>query len=1304
MAEVKVTLLRALWFSLCLSVCLCHQDCTGVECPLLDNCIETVLDSGACCASCLQKGCTCEGYQYYDCVSAGFENGSVPEGDSYFVDYGSTECSCPLGGGRIICHFMSCPEVPPNCIEVSEPVDGCRQCQQLGCVHEGYKYEADHSFQVGPCWICHCPIEGGELMCYRKQCDTQNATDGNSSRHDAVPDRFDRHGQMHSFTRLDHLPFPGKLPPFKVPLLDKEDSDDYDYSPTDFSEEYPSLPVPPIQSSVSPTKISSLSHDFVKSDRSSVHPSFPMQGRMELRERHGAHEHPKELTENPSSDEQEISDSHTDSTAAWELLAGAQSVSLGDLEPDTEAESALNKHLGRFIFPLHQGTGSEHHPEFLDVNSESDFQPQGTYINVADSSTPEGSSTETNMDILTRSTETPDSLEKGHMNIVPTIMQKIPDRMIFVQSTTEGPNKSVGLDDKKKVNEDEEEKLEESQSVSEFDGQDVNETVKPFQDKSNEHSGSSGYTRTNGNQPEPSNSSPTSLMHQQTPLPSFVTTPTQAPPGNVEERLPVERWHDAAVTAELEPDAGPGVSAKDLLQRCCDAGHRWASEQFHCKAMPMLTDDEHSICSLAQKQCCISSLNSIWCDSGVTSAKAGGSCERDDEDSCTDDSYQVCCSCCALGLWMRRQGQGCGGYLHLGYSCGHVFLTCCEEDEAQSQLPLKGQEKLTPTVLPNRVSERKFPKEAYSIRTTDEAVNMVEAQQEEDECPLHHRQQCQHKCISAWGSYRCSCFQGYVLQQDGHSCSPVSPEITRVNTEHPPITTGTVKPPTQSTLVDPCAGNGPCSQRCSVVGGQVLCSCFPGFYLMKNGHTCEDIDECLTHKCLPHQRCVNTEGSFTCRAQITCPPGYHLKSSGCQDIDECAMRKDRCGKDFLCENTPGSFKCTPKQKCLSGFTQDAHGNCVDINECSSLAEPCSSGFACINTVGSFSCQQRVVVCNRGYHTSPDGASCVDVDECQMGSHGCEGGQICHNLPGSYRCDCQTGYQFDALRKVCTDVNECWSYPGRLCAQTCENTLGSYLCSCTAGFTLASDQKNCEDINECDQKPCSQECVNMHGSYQCYCRQGYYLKEDGRTCEDIDECSQSIGKLCAFQCVNVVGSYHCACPPHGYVMSANGHTCTDVDECKLGTHNCSFEKSCFNLQGGFRCLSFDCPHNYKKTSSTHCERISCPPNSFDCQNSPLRITYYTLSFQSNILTPAQIFRMGPSPVYPGDHVTISITSGNEENYFSARKLSSFTGAVYIQRKVREPKDFLIEVEMKLLRRGTVSSFLARLYVFFTPSSM
>lgn len=102
--------------------------------------------------------------------------------------------------------------------------------------------------------------------------------------------------------------------------------------------------------------------------------------------------------------------------------------------------------------------------------------------------------------------------------------------------------------------------------------------------------------------------------------------------------------------------------------------------------------------------------------------------------------------------------------------------------------------------------------------------------------------------------------------------------------------------------------------------------------------------------------------------------------------------------------------------------------------------------------------------------------------------------------------------------------------------------------------------------------------------------------------------------------------------------------------------------------------------------------------------PIRITYYQLSFQTNIVIPAQIFRIGPSPAYSGDSIIISIPRGNEEGYFSTRRLNSFTGAVYLQRQLHGPRDFLVDVEMKLLRQGTVTTFLTRIYVFITAHSM
>ncbi|XP_035488307.1 fibulin-2 isoform X1 [Scophthalmus maximus] len=1359
-------LLRCTLLFLYTCVCLGQRDCTGVDCSQLDNCIEEMLESGACCASCLQKGCTCEGYQYYDCVNAGFKNGKVPEGDAYFVDYGSTECSCPVGGGRISCNFISCPDMPPNCIEVSEPADGCMQCERIGCVHGGQKYEAGHSFHIEPCRVCHCPNEGGKLMCYPvPDCDPNKVhkpmlaaptEEDTTGRHEDSY-KFDQQGHTDQFSTPYHLLPNGNLPLFKSPLFDKEQPEDYDYGPTD-------LPQPYLQSLVFPSQSSSSSSDKAISvsggsdtpERTLASQSFDRQSKLELREQYGVHDHPAdevEVTENPQREQQSTvrPHMHEDATISWQPsqgLTSAQSVSLSDQSPQTHSNNPMHtdRSLEGVIFPLKQGLGGVKEPDDPHISSESLVHNQrssGTkthHQNPLDSAMPKGSNSHINVSHPARGTESQ------------TNQQKQSDRVSFPMYTLTGPESptppQASSNEQKELQGTDESATEEVfdagemeetvtfQRVAESEGKDVPYKTKSAQEeKSHEESeGSdptSSYEKTT---PEPSTISPRGPKYHTTPMVRFPTTTTTqlSVKVNVQEgqpsREPGPRLFDLhsedreEVTEKEEgererpvslnkPDEGPGVSAEDLLQSCCAAGQRWFTENHNCNHVPLLTNDKHSMCSVVQKHCCLSSVKESQCESGMSSARGGDTCDVDEEDRCSDDSYQVCCSCCALGLRVRSEGRGCDAHQYLGYPCDHVFLTCCEEEEGPSQMALRRKQKPRPTPLPRKVSDSKYPKEAFSISAIDEAANVVEEQEDVDECQLYSGQLCQHKCTNVWGSYRCDCHQGYILQQDRHSCAPVSPDEDNIVREDGPAVVPTQTSTSSATTSspvrpNPCAENGPCSQQCMSVAGQARCSCFPGFSLMADGRMCQDVDECVTntHSCRPSERCVNTVGSFVCELQVTCPAGYQLRNSVCEDVDECVLRTHNCGAGSVCENTAGSFLCNPKHKCISGFTQDSHGNCIDINECSSLSEPCSSGFNCINTVGSYTCQQKIVKCSHGYQASPDGAKCVDTDECQMGTHRCGVGQICHNLPGSYRCDCQTGYQYDALRKVCTDVNECWRYPGRLCAQTCENTPGSYHCSCTAGFSLAFDGKNCEDVNECDKNPCSQECANIYGSYQCYCRQGYHLKEDGHTCEDIDECAQSIGNLCSFQCVNVAGSYQCSCPPHGYTMSANGRTCKDIDECTTNTHNCSYEQTCYNLQGGFRCLSFTCPQNYKKVSDTRCERTSCPSNSLDCQNAPVRITYYQLSFQTNIIIPAQIFRIGPSPAYSGDQIVIGIAKGNEEGYFSTRKLNSFMGAVYLQRQVRRPRDFLIDVEMKLLRQGKLTSFIARIYVFITTSTM
>uniref|UniRef100_A0A8D0MEN7 Fibulin-2 n=1 Tax=Sus scrofa TaxID=9823 RepID=A0A8D0MEN7_PIG len=1144
------------------------QDCTGIECPPLENCIEEALEPGECCATCVQRGCACEGYQYYDCLQGGFVRGRVPAGQSYFVDFGSTECSCPPGGGKISCQFMLCPELPPNCIEAVVVADSCPQCGQVGCIHSGRKYAAGHTVHLSPCRACHCPDAGGELICYQ------------------LPD-CDGDAEAELATATGNF-------------SDAEEGD------------------------------------------------------------------PERHYEDPYSYDQEVAEAEAAEALAGELQAG------------TGGPAALG--------------GGRQPPSSIQATPWPVALPRPTAATALG----------------------PPAPVQAKARRVTEDRQEREELTHREQPAAGGPRGLGGLPTAGPVGPD----LPVQEEGAEA-------RAWPEENLIPDAQATPGSTGQEGAGPVPASSTPSVLSSQAASSPEVPTEPSthtsltiprqeaaQAPPTQEVPKqppvLPRSQPEDPDPNSvHSVPRGDPEVSTKDLIETCCAAGQQWAIDNDECLDIPE-SGAEGDVCRTAQKHCCVSYLKEKSCVAGVMGAKEGEACGDEDNDTCSVSLYKQCCDCCGLGLRVRAEGQACESNPNLGYPCNHVMLSCCEGEDPLIVPEVRRPPE--PEAAPQRVSEAELAsREALSLGTETELPNSLPGD-DQDECLLLPGELCQHLCINTVGSYRCACFPGFSLQDDRRTCRPdggrPQPETTEESALRPE--SSQVAPNTIALPVpqpNTCKDNGPCKQVCTVIRDTVMCSCFPGYAIMADGVSCEDINECVTdmHTCSRSEHCVNTVGSFRCYKALTCEPGYMLKDGECTDVDECELGTHSCQVGFTCQNTKGSFYCQPRQRCMDGFLQDPEGNCVDINECTSLSEPCQPGFSCVNTVGSYTCQRNPLICGRGYHASQDGTKCVDVNECETGVHHCSETQVCHNLPGSYRCDCKAGFQRDAFGRTCIDVNECWASPSRLCQHTCENTLGSYRCSCASGFVLAADGKHCEDVDECEAQRCSQECANIYGSYQCYCRQGYQLAEDGHTCIDIDECAQGAGVLCTFRCINVPGSYQCACPERGYTMTANGRSCKDLDECALGTHNCSEAETCHNIQGSFRCLRFDCPPNYVRVSETKCERTLCQ-DFVECQNAPARITHYRLNFQTGLLVPAHIFRISPVPAFAGDTIALTITKGNEEGYFGTRRLNAYTGVVFLQRSVREPRDFALDVEMKLWRQGSVTTFLAKMHIFFTTFAL
>ncbi|KAG9483371.1 hypothetical protein GDO78_009341 [Eleutherodactylus coqui] len=166
---------------------------------------------------------------------------------------------------------------------------------------------------------------------------------------------------------------------------------------------------------------------------------------------------------------------------------------------------------------------------------------------------------------------------------------------------------------------------------------------------------------------------------------------------------------------------------------------------------------------------------------------------------------------------------------------------------------------------------------------------------------------CHQRCFNSIGSYHCGCDPGFFLKGrrcfDLNECrqSVCRPDQVCKNTRGSYkcidlCPSGLAKTENGSCVdINECDNQDVCQHECRNVLGSYQCICPPGYQLMANGKSCQDIDECLLQniQCGVNQMCFNLQGSHQC-VDTPCPPNYLRDSTSGYCLKNCAVNDLEC--------------------------------------------------------------------------------------------------------------------------------------------------------------------------------------------------------------------------------------------------------------------------------------------------------------------------------------------------------------------------------------------------------------------------